>query len=652
MHDASELLLRYAAETEDDSYDSAVEYEFYNGKDPWDEDPYEGRVFHKFTELPPELRLRIWELGLVEVEQPRVLQFEVHAIPRKMPGLYATNDFGDRIQRLFRDWHVRPGRDLSRVTKQTRSIMAVSREAREVARKKLPHSLKTQNPSRNGHGLVYCNRDRDVVHISGYEREHINPWAGDESLIDSAYHFDGFAENVVQLAIDSNAFNANDPDTDTDSYFNHAMEPFHNLKRLFLLSHPRIPLASDEKLWCGSDFVYTHTTAIKDRGNGYFWTKRCWPNADDYDDFVRNQIPTPDLEGVPFQGRPLIPTRGIMLLPMLAFDNQDGLKALDKLRAKWQKSYELGISIEELSDFSSDSDSDSHSHSHSHSDSDSDSQSESDEYESEGIDDSEIIENNSEDDSDEDTMSGDEIYTDHDDDTVGEDQVGEIVPVFSSPEPEPEPNEHRGPVSEAQGSRKRRIVTDSDDEDASEESGAKRARTGRFSARVVTSDTEDEGVNKSNSSGRSRRRAAIVDSDDEDDEVDDDSNGAGASGSLNKDESSTKAGKGSVTNGVKSDVKKQTDEDDGEDDDDDDEEEEEEEVTDVRRLSLATRLELVRPKHPSSRKRKTEDETMSTDPENYTDEDEDEDEEDEDEERSQDDLIDGIAEESDESDYE
>ncbi|UKZ76784.1 hypothetical protein TrVFT333_004494 [Trichoderma virens FT-333] len=506
MQDPSELLLRYAEETEDDSYDSAVEDEFYNGRDPWDENPYEGRVFHKFSELPPELRLRIWELGLVEAAQPRVLEFEVRAIPRKMPGVFTTTEFGDRIQRLFRDWQVRPGKDLARVTKQTRTIMAVSREARGTALTILPHTLKIRNPAKNNYGMVHCNRDRDVVYISGYEREHINPRAPDESVEDSAYHFDGFAENVVQLAINSDAFDDQDANTDTDKYFNHAMEPFHNLKRIFLLSHPSIPLDSHEKLWCGSDFVYTHTTAIKDRGNGYFWTKRCWPNADDYDDFVRNQIPTPELEGVPFQGRPLIPTRGIMLLPMLAFDSPDGLNALDKVRARWQESYTRGISIEELSDSSSDSGSDS--------------QSEPDEYESEGIDDSEIIEDDSECNSDEDAMSGDEIYGDDDEDTLNGDEVGEIVPVFSSPEPEPEPNGHVGSTSETQGSRKRRIVTDSDDDDPPEVSGAKRARTGRFSARVVTSDTEDEGMSEPSGTGRSRRRATIVDSDDEGDDDD------------------------------------------------------------------------------------------------------------------------------------
>ncbi|KAL7952023.1 hypothetical protein V8C42DRAFT_305957 [Trichoderma barbatum] len=633
MHEASELLLRYAEETEDDSYDSAVEDEFYNGVDPWDENPYKDRVFHKFSELPPELRLRIWELGLAEVARPRILQFEVRAIPRRIPGVFTTNDFGDQIQRLFRDWHVRAGKDLARETKQTRNIMAVNREARNVARKTLPHTLKIRNPARSSHGMVCFNRNRDVVHINGYEREHISPWAPDESLDDSEYHFDGFAENVVQLAINSNAFDDNDTDTDTDRYFNHAMEPFHNLKRIFLLSHPSIPLANHEKVWCGSDFVFTHTTAIKDRGNGYFWTKRCWPNADDYDDFVRNQIRTPTLEGVPFQGRPLIPTRGILLLPMLAFDNQEGLEALERIRARWQESYTRGISIEELSDSSSDSGSESHS--------------EPDEYESEGIDDSEILENDSEDDSDEDNMSGDEVYGNNDaddDDTLDANEIGDIVPVFSSPEPEP--NGHGGSVSEAPNSRKRRVVTDSDDEDESEAPGVKRARTGRSQSRVITSDTEDEGVSKPNGTGRSRRRAAIIDSDDEDG---DDAEGDGTNGRLDKDKSSSGKDRRLGANSARSN-KNQEDE-----DEDDEDDEDEEEVTDVRRLSLATRLELVPPR-PSSRKGKMEDDVMSTDIEDSTDnddEDNDEDEdEDEDEDRSEDGLIDGIAEDSGMSDYE
>ncbi|KAM6481695.1 hypothetical protein HDV62DRAFT_68633 [Trichoderma sp. SZMC 28011] len=631
MYEDSELLLRYAEETDDDSYDSAVEYEFYNGTDPWDENPYAGRVFHGFALLPPELRLKIWELGLVEEARPRVLQFEVRAIPRKMPGVFTENEYGDQIQRLFRDWHVRPGKDLARVTKRTRILMAVNQEAREVARKILPHTLKVQNPARNGYGMVSFNRDRDVVQIDGYEKGHISPWAPDERLEDSAYHFDGFAENVVQLAIDEHAFNDNDTDIDTDPYFTHAMEPFHNLKRLFLLAQVVLPVAPHVQAWCGSDFVYTLTTAIVDRGNDYFWTKRCWPNADDYDDFARNHVPTPQIRDV---SHPLPFTRGILVLPMLAFDDLEGLKAFDKARVRWQKSYERGMSIGELSDSSSDSDTDS--------------QSEPDEYESDGIDDSEIIENDSEDNSNEDDMSGDEVYDDDDDVTLDGNEVGEIVPVFSSPEPEPEPEPEPaglgGSTPDAQNSRKRRIVADSDDEDSSEGPGAKRARTSR-PARVVTSDTEDEGVGEPNGNRRNRKRAAIVDSDEEED--DDDSNDVEVKGMDEDGSSSKKDGKGAL-NEVKSNHKGQ--EDDEDDDEEDEDEEEEEEVTDVRQLSLASRLNLAPQKHSSSRKRTAEDD-MSTDPEENS-EDDDEDDEDDDEERSEDDLIDGIAEESDESDYE
>ncbi|KAL7955804.1 hypothetical protein V8C34DRAFT_290476 [Trichoderma compactum] len=634
MYEDSELLLRYAEETEDDSYDSAVEYEFYNGTDPWDENPYEGRVFPKFAELPPELRLKIWELGLVEAVRPRVLPFQVRAIPRKMPGVFTENEHGDQIQRLFRDWHVRPGKDLARVTKQTRILMAVNREAREVARKILPHALKVQNPARNGYGMVNFNRDRDVVQVDGYERGHISPWAPDESLEDSAYHFDGFAENVVQLAVSEGAFEDDDTDTTTVAYFNHAMEAFHNLKRLFLLCQATNPLAPYVMNWCGSDFVYTYTTAIRDRGNSYLWTKRCWPNADDYDDFVRKNVPAPSPRDVP---HPVLPTRNVLVLPMLSFDDQDGIKRLDKARARWRESYERGISIGQLSDLSSDSGSDS--------------QSEPDEYESEGIDDSEIIDNDGEDDSHDDDLSGDEVYGDDDDATLDENEVGEIVPVFSSPEPEPEPEPESNGLgdspSDAQISRKRRIVADSDDEDPSEELGAKRARTSR-PARVVTSDTEDEGESKPNSTGRSRRRAAIVDSDEEDD--DNDGKDVEIKG-MDEDRSSIEKDRKGAINGVKRNTRgPKDDEDDEEDDEEGQEEEEEEEVTDVRQLSLATRLDLVPQKHPSSRKRKVEDDESSN-PEEYTEDDDDEDE-DEDEERSEDDLIDGIAEESDESDYE
>lgn len=582
MPQPSELLLRYAECNESDtSFDSAVEDEFYNGQDPWDENPYKGRVFPKFAELPPELRLKIWRLGLAGLARPQLLEFSLQSFVRKDPSQMVADDMGMPNPRRYRDWTVNGSSSLARATDLNRSVMAANREARDVALKLLPHALKIRTPA--GHGIVYFNRNRDIIQLKGYNYEVMHPFPVEERFQDFIYHFDGFAENVVQLAIRHNDFF--DEDEDTSDYFTLALRQFQNLKRLFILSTHDKYVNSDIS-WCGSNYIYMHTSMMTDGRNEPLWTKWCWPNADEYDDFTRKQVGGPITQLLPTTALPLLRTRGIELFPMVVFEDKHGLKFLKKLRAKWERTYAEGNVLSE-----------------SESSSNEEEESEPDEYESDGIDDSEIEEGNGEDSEDEIGFE-DDIYDASEDGGGG---VGEIVPVFSSPEPKPEV------AGGARNSRKRRIVTDSDDDndDISENSGRKHARTGSFPAPDGRPD--DKAINRASGAGRTQWRAAAIDSDD------DDENGGGAfSGKSDKHESSKN---------------------------DEDEEGEEEEIMDVGRLSLASRLQKARENHPSSDEGSNGEEEDSDNI--IGDEDEDDDDEDGDEEKYGGGLIDGYADESD-----
>ncbi|KAL6890431.1 hypothetical protein GGI43DRAFT_219831 [Trichoderma evansii] len=621
MPQPSELLLRYAECTDDDSYDSAVEDEFYNGEDPWDENPYKGRVFHKFTALPPELRIKIWKFGLAGLTQPQLLEFSLQSSVRKDGNDMVPDETGMPHPRRYRDWTINGSPSLVRATELNRNVMAVNREARDVALKLLPHTLKIKTPG--GNGIVNFDRNRDIIQLRGYNYEVMHPFPVEERFQDFVYNFDGFADNVVQLAIRHNDFF--DEDEDTSVYFNLALEQFRNLKRLFLLStHDKF--AAGDILWCGSDYIYVRTSMITDGRNEPLWTKWCWPNVVEYDDFTRNQVSRPLTNLLPSEALPLLRTRGIELFPMVVFEDKYGLEVLKKLKAKWERTYAEGNLLSQSESSSSSSEE----------------ESEPDEYESEGIDDSEIVESDDGDDEDR-SISGDDIYGEQDDSDDSDNTdisgagVGEIVPVFSDPEPEPEV------AGGAKNSRKRRIVTDSDDEDdeISERSGRKHARIGSFPA--PDEGSEDEAISRPSGAGRSRKRAAVIDSDDSDDDEED---GGGAfSSKPDKHESSKKdeAKDGRGKKKRKADKRMETDEDDDEDDEDD----EDEEIMDVRRLSLASRLQQVRQSHPSS----DEESNGEEDSDHINDEDEDEDDEDEDkaEEMYGGGLIDGYADESDDS---
>lgn len=643
MAKPSELLLRYAECSDgESSYDSAVEDEFYNGQDPWDENPYKGRVFHKFAELPPEMRIKIWGLGLAGLSQPQLLEFSLKSVVRKDPSDLVPDESGMPSPRRYRDWTINGSPSLARATELNRSVMAANREARDVALKLLPHTLKIRTPA--GDGIVHFDRNRDIVQLSGYTYEVMHPFPIEERFQDFIYHFDGFAENVVQLVVHYNAFF--DEDEDTSEYFTLALQQFQNLKRLFLLSAPDKFIGKDI-LWCGSNYIYVHTSMITDGRNEPLWTKWCWPNADEYDDFTRKQVCEPVTHLLPASALPFLRTRGIELFPMVIFEDKYGLDFLKKLKRKWDRTYAEGIvpSDSELS-----------------SNEEEEEEEEPDEYESDGIDDSPIEENGGHDDSGDDIF--DEEYDSANDDYSGAGEA-EIVPVFSSPEPEP------GVDGGATNSRKRRIVLDSDDEDGdtSERSGRKHARTGSFTepdggatnafgvpmsaarrqkrATLIDSDDEEDGganddaLSRLMSTARRQKRAAIVDSDN------DEEDGGGASSSKPDEQAKSEKEEERDGRGKKRrQADKRVERDDDEDDEDDEDEEDEEEIMDVRRLSLASRLQKVRESHPSSDEGSDGDE----DSDNVNDDEDEEDkDEDEDEEMYGGGLVDGDADESDDS---
>ncbi|KAH0494762.1 hypothetical protein TgHK011_008351 [Trichoderma gracile] len=639
-----DVLLAEAEEGDYDSYDSAAEYEFYNGPDPADFTPYSGRTFHPFSKLPPELRIKVWELALAGEAQPRILHFGLDLVP---PRSLDFNDLGSVVI----DWTVQTSAELAKETRHVRRIVAVNREARGVVLKTLPHTLEL--PSRKSGrrpATVYFHRDRDVAYLTAGDifldtllTRLRGDWQHGGRCI-----FEGFAENVTQLAIDYCSLSVIEG-RDITRLYTHILEPFSNLQRLFIDLPPSRQLTLGDRIWAGSEYVYTHEVAIRDRGNGYFRKMHVWPNADEYDAFARQlALPNVDELGLPSPDGLMQLGHGAMILPMFVFEDHGGYRAFEKLRTSWQEAYARGIPVDELTDWSSDSDNGIM-------------EEYIDQYESEGIDDSIIEEYWPDDDGEEIDLSGDQNYGDDessegDDDDDSDGNTGsdaendhrdehnvsnENAAAFSSPKPEP---------SSTVNSRKRRIVADSDDELPSEVPNRKQARNGGFSS-GTGSDTEDEGVSEASAARKRRRRGAVVDSDDEDDDDGDD--GIGGKGKQNGESRKKNNDVGPEEEDEEEEEDDDDDTSDEDDGDDDEDEDEQNEAADVRRLSLAARLQLVPPRHRSSRNRRidsTDDEEDEEDDDDDDDDDDEDVEDDEDDERSEDELIDGIAEESDMSD--
>ncbi|CAM1509616.1 Fc.00g033550.m01.CDS01 [Cosmosporella sp. VM-42] len=542
--------------------------------------------FHLFLRLPFELRRRIWELFSPELRlQPRILEFSFSfgTARHRDPSWPSTKKVIT----------VHDGMTLQDSTAPIRTVLSVHQESRAMALSVLTDTLAIDAGS--GDALVRFNRDTDLVMARGL-------WGAG---IEDAFHLPEFASNIKNLALDE----AEASSPHLTGVVSNLIQDCPSLETLFL-SMPSGRFRKRNLTWCTSDLVNRSYTETFEKMPGFGEDMQylyCWPDLHNHKDFAKFQV---SRENCTDLLEPLVSElsqRGIEPWPLVLFTKMHRYEAL----LQFDPDKDDDDSDDSVSEATSDG-----------------SQTDVNEYESDGIDDAEILETFGSSD------EGDDLESTSDRDI--EVDGGDLEARFSSPEldggeiegrfssPEPESGSDRELASMIRG-RKRRIVSDSDDDsDAPDEPTAKRART----AHVVLSDSESDRAS-AQEPGRSRpgRQSRVVLSDSEEEDTGDthtlpkESNGSGEDDDPPSLPSETS---------------------DGSDDDEDSDQDEDEPP---KQLSLAERLRLHRDANPVSSPEGSGDNSSRA----AGSEDDDDDVEDGDEDDMGNGLIDAMAEDEDDN---
>ncbi|KAF9772450.1 hypothetical protein IL306_009835 [Fusarium sp. DS 682] len=422
--------------------------------------------FPQFGRLPSELRKTIWEFFCPELcARYRVLDFQIS---------YGTATHPDSASSFV--WTVRDGIALEDQTKNLRAVFSIHKESRALATNAFPDSLSIDSEP-SGDAIVRFNRNSDVVLMNGLS---CPPGR-------MVFHLPDFASEIKNFALGGPNIldDLSGPDVPA------LLSQFTQLEH-FYVCVSSTDCQKSSLAWCTSDLINRYQTQTYEKQPGlgedlqFLW---CWPDLERHPDFARFQIDRDTWDNLPDPLGSELEQRGLKAWPMVAFEYERGLRRYELLQT-------LGP---DLGDDTSDEDEEDD-------DDDGNNGPDLDEYESDGIDDDEIVETY--DPSDEEGISlasgspppAPQEISDDEDDGAGAN--------FSSPEPEPEPES--APV---QRGRKRRVVSDSDEDEEDVEPTAKRART----ARVVESDEEDDEPEVQQDRSRQRPRAAVSDDEDEDD---------------------------------------------------------------------------------------------------------------------------------------
>jgi hypothetical protein len=576
--------------------------------------------FPQFLKLPIELRRHIWELYCPELRlKPRMMDFTIN------PGTARHRDPSWSPAKQV--WTVTDGIMLADMTSATRTVLSVHAESRSMALAVLTDTLAIEAGS--GDALVRFNPEKDLVKISGLSPRDYR--AGDY------LYLDGFADKVKNLSLSAEeAFRdgislpneLSDEllrfETMTHAFLN-LLDKFKNIETVFFGATHRNTPSDDEKSrkrrlrWCASDLVNHHFIETHELVDGYGENLQyifCWPDLISHKDFAKTSVDKLwcDEESMPKEFSEYFEHRNIGYWPVVIFEAGKGRRRYESLFQEPDFDFTTSDS-DDWSDHSLATDP------------------HLDAYESDGIDDAEVLETfDDSDDGDlsdadrrlgglssengsviEGRFSSPEAGSGSDESAVigkrGElsdvDAEDAVEGRFSSPEADsdaaPSPPVNRG--------RKRRIVSDSDDEEeATEEPASKRPRM----ACVVLSDSEDEPVLTQQTSGsnRSRGRQVLSDSDDDDDE---DEGGAGVAPAVEKKTASS-------DDEDDSDPEESDQASDSSDDSDEDEKP-------PPQLSLAERLRLHRETNPVSDDGNDSSGTVDVDDDEEDDESDDEDDE-------------------------
>lgn len=403
--------------------------------------------FPQFKRLPIEIRQRIWEFFCPDLtDKSRV--FWLRCMPKGSSKAKLTAQICE-------------GPVIEQQTRPARTMLAVHSESRRLALRVFPDFLSIRG------GIVRFNAARDVVYLDS-----IDATLREAQVMPELPHF---TEHIRHLAVDHFDLSTSFAQ---ESEASPLFAAFKNLKTLYYLrdSADHKPEHLD---WCTSNLVrrYQVVTFEEQPGLGedsqYLF---CWPDVEKHRAFAENCIPVDLLtRPLPTPSKGILPD-GVEAWPMVLFLKFD-------TEADWFERH-LGW----------DSGEDAHADWRSEEEEDEDNDDEPDEYESEGIDDSEISEDDSDRDSDLAVLDGDESLTIH---LAGDDNQGQ--PQFSSPdqssstahEPVGSGSDQLVP-SRSRLKRSRRMIMKSDSEHDSEGSPPqKRTRIGSRQNRIEFSEDED-----------------------------------------------------------------------------------------------------------------------------------------------------------------
>jgi hypothetical protein len=539
-----------AADSDDES-DSNENGEA-GGFGSWSEDHF----FPQFNRLPIELRHHIWEFFCPDLSvKGRVYCFILQQWFRKKD--------------VSRGLTISEGAFLEQQTRPTRAMSAVHHESRQIALKASPDTLVFYD-----HSVIRFNAERDMVLLDSTQL------AGDQIDMYEVPRFRGFSEHIRHLALEPAMF-TREIEREWNSSTLFGIYP--NLKTLHYVSSPTYHRPQNLR-WCTSELakLYSFTTFEDQPGLGEDSQQLyCWPDFENPRAFVEAEVSlravSKDCFGdhIDTQGPNL---DGVTIWPMIEFGFDPKQPCFEDLLS-WDGQADLGWDYHH----------------------DEDEEEEPNEYESEGIDDSDISSDDSlqsetgdlvvlgddDDDSDQEedrsaggssVLSGTSQHRSQDGaiDLTGDDP--DVIAAFSSPEQSSatlQGSDESAHESDQPAPRKSRLkrprarVVESDSEDDSaDDIPRKRARTDNRQNPIVLSsdDEEDEGRKK-----RAKYQTRTVVSEDEDEE-----NGRGT-GNLDQGQDG-----GTDWSGISS------------SDDEDGESEEEE----ARPLSLAEKLQLHRHNNP------------------------------------------------------
>ncbi|KAG6027775.1 hypothetical protein E4U19_001812 [Claviceps sp. Clav32 group G5] len=419
-------------------------------------------AFPQFMQLPPELRHQIWHLYCPDLSaKARVLQFSVgpsSAILQR-PDHYSVKDHFS----------------LADQTESLRVMLSLNSESRSIALRKYPDELIMDAGS--GNAIIRFRKETDVVILTDWKPHR-------------KYFLPGFADKVESVSINQMECYREELriDDELDSHDGMVLKVipamkdlFPNLKRLYTLWSGLFQSTNLMEEWCGTDFVHTYMVETHERESGLGEDTKslfCWPDLDEHAEFTYH-IPRVCSPGK-------IKDSGLEVWPLVEFESQSGIKIYEKMRRLYFNPQSFDLRVSYSYGYSDDPTTDSSHITLDDSDSNADG-TDLNEYESEGIDDEEIIE-----------IEG-----------SSEDELLQGEPGrFSSPESddvEVLAEVNTEPVEPVPRSRKRKaiIVDSDDDEEAMEEKGS-----------------DDEGDRRQNK--RARLTCLVLDSDDEKDGEGDD----------------------------------------------------------------------------------------------------------------------------------